>query len=191
MNNSLPDYITKTVARPQSSRAPWFANTAPTYAGIFLWIGFYQAIATGTLNQAGLGISLIALVIAALLCFGLYYYAPGRNEDGVTALCRRQFHLRVRGGYLLPGLLMGALQVAGSASLQISAATFLLKGIGIARNASLRDRGHHLGIRARLVWRDGHSVRCSGVVVHQHHPADYDSGCVRKDELGLQPLCTA
>ena len=72
----LPDYIVKTIPRPQSSRAPWFSNTAPTYAGVFLWIGFYESIANGTLNTAGLAVSLVALVASALLSFALFYYAP-------------------------------------------------------------------------------------------------------------------
>jgi cytosine permease len=49
----LPDYITKTVPKPKATRAPWYANTAPTYAGVFLWIGFYESIASGTLDRAG------------------------------------------------------------------------------------------------------------------------------------------
>ena len=137
MNNSLPDYITKTVARPQSSRAPWFANTAPTYAGIFLWIGFYQAIATGTLNQAGLGISLIALVIAALLCFGLYYYAPAMlgMKTGLPLYVVGSSTFGVRGGYLLPGLLMGALQVGW-----FSVSTDLRRHVSAERHRAFRPR---------------------------------------------------
>ena len=37
----LPDYISKAVPNPQKNRAPWYVNTAPSYAGIFLWIAFY------------------------------------------------------------------------------------------------------------------------------------------------------
>ena len=38
----LPEYLAKAVPNPAANRAPWYANTAPTYAGIFLWIAFYQ-----------------------------------------------------------------------------------------------------------------------------------------------------
>jgi cytosine permease len=41
----LPDYLAKAVPNPMGKRAPWYANTAPTYAGIFLWIAFYQQMA--------------------------------------------------------------------------------------------------------------------------------------------------
>jgi cytosine permease len=34
----LPAYLSKAVPNPRSNRAPWYKNTAPTYAGIFLWI---------------------------------------------------------------------------------------------------------------------------------------------------------
>jgi hypothetical protein len=31
----LPDYIAKAVPNPPTNVRPWYANTAPTYAGIF------------------------------------------------------------------------------------------------------------------------------------------------------------
>ena len=34
----LPDYLAKAAPNPMAKRAPWYANTAPSYAGIFLWI---------------------------------------------------------------------------------------------------------------------------------------------------------
>ena len=33
---TLPDYIAKATPNPASNRAPWYVNTAPSYAGIFL-----------------------------------------------------------------------------------------------------------------------------------------------------------
>jgi cytosine permease len=64
----LPDYISKAIPNPTSNRAPWYKNTAPTYAGVFLWIVFYQKIAVGTLDKTGLGLSLLALLVAGLIC---------------------------------------------------------------------------------------------------------------------------
>lgn len=127
----LPDYITKTVPRPASARGAWYTNTAPTYAGIFLWIGFYEAIASGTLNTAGLGTSLLALCVAALLCFALYYYAPAMlgMKTGLPLYVIGSSTFGSRGGYLIPGLLMGALQVGWfSVSTDLST-TFILKGL--------------------------------------------------------------
>ena len=59
----LPGYISKATPNPASNRLPWYKNIAPTYAGIYLWIVFYREIAGGTLDQAGLGLSLLALLI--------------------------------------------------------------------------------------------------------------------------------
>jgi cytosine permease len=52
----LPDYIAKAVPNPAANRAPWYANTAPSYAGIFLWVVFYMEIAVGTIDRAGVGL---------------------------------------------------------------------------------------------------------------------------------------
>lgn len=128
----LPDYIAKTTPRPASSRAPWYTNTAPTYAGVFLWIGFYQSIANGTLNRAGLGWSLAALCTAALLCFALYYYAPAMlgQKTGLPLYVIGSSTFGAKGGYLIPGLLMGALQ-AGWYSVSTDLSTkFILRAAG-------------------------------------------------------------
>src|ERR1700733_2595832 len=74
--SKLPAYIEKAVPNPASKRAPWYKNTAPSYTGIFLWIVFYQTLAEGTLTHAGPWFCFLALAVAGLLCYGLYYYAP-------------------------------------------------------------------------------------------------------------------
>ncbi|HET9319925.1 MAG TPA: cytosine permease, partial [Bryobacteraceae bacterium] len=72
----LPSYVAKATPNPAAKRGPWYANTAPSYAGIFLWIGFYNAIASGTIAHASIGLSIFAVAVAGLLCYALYYYAP-------------------------------------------------------------------------------------------------------------------
>ncbi len=72
----LPGYISKAVPNPTSNRAPWYKNTAPTYAGVFLWIVFYREIAGGTLEHAGVGVCLAALLVAGLISYGLFYRIP-------------------------------------------------------------------------------------------------------------------
>jgi len=76
-NGMLPNYLKMASPNPAENRAPWYKNTAPTYAGIFLWVVFYMKIADGTLPEAGLGLSLLGLVVAALLCHFLFYLVPG------------------------------------------------------------------------------------------------------------------
>src|SRR3954466_8824223 len=72
----LPGYISKAVPNPITNRAPWYKNIAPTYAGIFLWVVFYREIAGGTLDKAGLGLSLLALIVAGAISYALFYYVP-------------------------------------------------------------------------------------------------------------------
>jgi cytosine permease len=40
-NGILPSYLSMAKPNPLGNRAPWYKNTAPTYAGIFLWVVFY------------------------------------------------------------------------------------------------------------------------------------------------------
>jgi cytosine permease len=128
----LPDYIAKTVPNPARARAPWYTNTAPTYAGVFLWIGFYESIAEGTLGRAGIGVCLLALCAAALLSFALYYYAPAMMgmKTGLPLYVVGSSTFGARGGYLMPGLLMGLLQIGWYSVSTYLAATFLLKSMG-------------------------------------------------------------
>ena len=72
----LPEYISKAVPNPASNRAPWYVNTAPSYAGIFLWIGFYQAHRARDDGARGPLLCLVALAVAGLLSYALYYYIP-------------------------------------------------------------------------------------------------------------------
>ena len=77
----LPSYITSATPNPAEKRGPWYANTAPTYAGIFLWFVFWQDAvnapnAGGMLSQ-GVGWALLSLVLAALVCHFLFYLVPG------------------------------------------------------------------------------------------------------------------
>src|SRR5664279_3368799 len=112
----LPGYITGAVPNPKSNRAPWFKNTAPTYAGIFLWFVFWQDAAKagapgGTLAQ-GVGWALVSLVIAAFVCHFLFYLAPGMlgMKTGLPLYIVGTSTFGAQGGFLMPGFLMGILQ---------------------------------------------------------------------------------
>ena len=71
----LPDYISKAIPNPESNRAPWYKNTAPSYAGVFLWVVFYREIAVA-LDRAGPALCLAALVLAGFISYALFYYVP-------------------------------------------------------------------------------------------------------------------
>jgi cytosine permease len=130
----LPSYIAKAVSNPQSKRVPWYVNTAPSYAGVFLWIGFYQSIGEGTISRAGVGLCLLGIAAAAILSYALYYYAPAMlgMKTGFPLYVVGSSTFGTRGGYLMPGLLMGLLQIGWFAVSTALSATFILKALGMS-----------------------------------------------------------
>ncbi|MCP5114274.1 MAG: cytosine permease, partial [bacterium] len=128
----LPDYIRKTPPNPSSNRAPWYVNTAPAYAGIFLWVAFYQQIGVGTLSHAGPWLCLAALVVAGLLSYGLYYYVPAMlgMKTGYPLYVVGSSTFGTAGGYVMPGLLMGLLQVGWYSASTFFATKYILQGVG-------------------------------------------------------------
>ena len=117
-NGALPDYVSMAKPNPASNRAPWYKNTAPTYAGIFLWFVFWSqapsgggASPGGVLSQ-GVGVALLGLVVAALLCHALFYMVPGLLglKTGLPLYVVGTSTYGVQGGFLMPGFLMGVLQ---------------------------------------------------------------------------------
>jgi len=127
----LPDYIAKAVPNPAGKRAPWYANTAPSYAGIFLWVAFYRSIGQGTLDHAGLLVCLAGLVFASVLCYAFYYLAPAMlgMKTGLPLYVVGSSTFGTKGGYVMPGLLMGLLQIGWFAVATALATDFMLKGI--------------------------------------------------------------
>lgn len=128
----LPSYISKTAPNPNSNRAPWYKNTAPTYAGVFLWVVFYREIAAGTLDRAGTALSLLALVVAGLLSYFLFYRIPALMgmRTGLPLYVIGSSTFGTQGGYLMPGLLMGLLQVGWMSVNTFVATTFILTAAG-------------------------------------------------------------
>lgn len=128
----LPAYITKTTPNPTSNRAPWYKNTAPTYAGIFLWIVFYREIAGGTLDHASLGICLLALLVGGLISYLLFYRVPATlgMRTGLPLYVVGSSTFGTQGGYLMPGILMGLLQVGWMSVNTFVATTFILTAFG-------------------------------------------------------------
>src|SRR5215831_15481316 len=129
----LPEYLAKAVPNPMRNRAPWYANTAPTYAGIFLWIAFYQQMAGGTLQHAGLAVCLLALLVAGLLSYALYYRVPAMlgMTTGFPLYVVGSSTFGTAGGYIMPGLLMGLLQIGWFAVGTFYSTKFILTALGI------------------------------------------------------------
>jgi cytosine permease len=128
---SLPDYIKASVPNPSTNRAAWYKNTAPSYAGIFLWVGFYLGLTGPALSRAGIATCLLGLLVAGLLCFALYYYVPGMlgMQTGRPLYVVGASTFGTAGGYVMPGLLMGLLQLGWFAVSTSIATGFIMKGL--------------------------------------------------------------
>jgi cytosine permease len=115
-NTQLPSYISSATPNPKDKRAPWFKNTAPTYAGIFLWFVFWSgavnSATTGGGLAQGLGVALLGLIVSALICHFLFYLVPGLlgMKTGLPLYIVGTSTFGAKGGFLMPGFLMGVLQ---------------------------------------------------------------------------------
>jgi cytosine permease len=112
----LPSYLSMAKPNPADKRAPWYKNTAPTYAGIFLWFVFWMG-ATGAPNAGsifshGIWAPIVGLVLAALLCHTFYYVVLGimGQKTGFPLYIVGTSTFGASGGFILPGFLMGVLQ---------------------------------------------------------------------------------
>ncbi len=129
---NLPSYIAKATPNPKANRAPWYKNTAPSYAGIFLWVVFFQALADGPLQHATPLFCVGAIVVAGILSYALYYYAPAMfgMKTGYPLYVVGSSTFGARGGYLMPGILMGLLQIGWFAVATFFATQYILEGLG-------------------------------------------------------------
>ncbi len=131
-NGMLPSYLGMAKPNPADKRAPWYKGTAPVYAGIFLWVVFYMNIADGTLSKAGLGLSILGLIVAALICYFLFYLVPGLlgMKTGYPLYVVGSSTYGTLGGFLMPGLLMGLLQFGWLAVNSAVSTKFILQAAG-------------------------------------------------------------
>jgi len=126
MSNELPDYVASAKPVDQANRVPWYLSTAQTYAGVMLWFVFWQKIAVGPnspsgdqyplyaggLLSHGILLAVAGVVAAALICHFLFYLVPGMlgQKSGLPLYIVGTSVYGVRGGFLMPGFLMGLLQ---------------------------------------------------------------------------------
>ena len=109
-----------------------YQHRAHFYAGVFLWIVFYQKIAEGTIEHASVALCLAALVIAGLLSYFLFYRVPAMMgmQTGFPLYVVGSSTFGTRGGYVMPGLLMGALQVGWMSVNALVSTSFILSAFG-------------------------------------------------------------
>jgi cytosine permease len=114
--STLPSYVASASPNPIGNRAPWYKNTAPTYAGIMLWFVFWLGATdfktAGSVFAHGVGLPLVSLALAALICHTFYYVVLGMAgmQSGLPLYIVGTSTFGTRGGFILPGLLMGLLQ---------------------------------------------------------------------------------
>lgn len=111
-STALPSYITSATPNPPDKRAAWYKNTAPTYAGIFLWFIFWDSMSGNGLSTGGLGATLLGIVLGALICHFLFYLVPGLlgQQTGLPLYIVGTSTFGAVGGLIMPGFLMGVLQ---------------------------------------------------------------------------------
>ncbi len=134
---ALPNYVASAQPVPRGKRAAWFKNTAQSYAGIFLWIAFFDQLGgttkgPGALGMTNLGIALAALVCAGLISVLLFYLVPGMlgMKTGLPLYIVGTSTFGTKGGYFIPGIFMGLLQIGWYSVATYYAASMLLKGLG-------------------------------------------------------------
>jgi cytosine permease len=149
MAAELPNYVLSSVPNPLSKRVPWYKSTFPSYAGIFLWVAFYLGLSAPTLSLASPAVCLLGLFVAGLLCFALYYYAPAMlgMQTGRPLYIVGTSTFGVKGGYLMPGLLMGCLQIGWFAVATYFATDYIMEGLG--------SQSKGLFVAIALVWAYG------------------------------------
>jgi len=132
----LPDYIASATPNPQANRAPWYSNTAPTFAGVFLWFVFWNSISQNGLSVGGLLASLAGIAIGALICHFLFYLAPGLlgMKTGLPLYVVGTSTFGAIGGLIMPGFLMGALQFGWLGVNAFGSADALRQGFGGDKN---------------------------------------------------------
>ena len=151
--SQLPDYVASAQPNSFENRAPWLTTTAATYAGIMLWFVFWANLpgggasyAGGVLSQ-GLLFAIFSLVIAAFICYAFFYHVPGMlgMKTGLPLYIVGTSTYGVKGGFIMPGFMMGCLQFGWLAVNGYGA------GLGFALLGGFATHGLvHIGIGA--VW---------------------------------------
>jgi cytosine permease len=128
----LPSYLANATPNPPDKRAAWFKNTAPTYAGIFLWFIFWNSMSGNGLSTGGLGATLLGIVIGGIICHFLFYLVPGMLglKTGLPLYVVGTSTFGALGGMIMPGFFMGALQFGWLGVNTFGSADALAKGFG-------------------------------------------------------------
>lgn len=130
--SDIPLYLRNASPIPADKRTPWYMNTAPTYAGIFLWIAFYKQLGV-SLTLGSLASVLIGVVVAGLICHAFFYFVPGMlgMKTGLPLYIVGTSTFGTKGGYFIPGIFMGLLQIGWYSVATYFATTLIMDGLGL------------------------------------------------------------
>jgi len=111
-NQKLPSYLASAKPVPKSARAPGLMTTGAAFAGIYLWIAYYDKLGNA-LSLGNLGTVILGVIIGGGLSFGLYYIFSGMwgMKTGLPLYVVGSSTFGTKGGYFLPGVFMGLLQI--------------------------------------------------------------------------------
>ena len=150
----LPDYVASAVPNPKDKRVGWLTSTAASYAGVMLWFVFWQDVPTGGAAAfkagtlaSGLQFAIVSLIIAAAICYFLFYKVPGMlgMKTGLPLYIVGTSTYGVKGGFFMPGFLMGLLQFGWLSVNAYFAGLLLAASFGEAQ-------GSHLHLIIAICW---------------------------------------
>jgi len=135
--SQVPDYVASAKPNPADKRAGWLATTAAGNAGVMLWFVFWMGVPGGGTLAHGIGTAILALIVAAAICFALFFYVPARlgAKTGLPLYIVGTSVYGVKGGFYLPGLLMGILQYGWLAVNGYFSSLLLTTTFGAAANS--------------------------------------------------------
>jgi len=130
-NQKLPSYLASAKPVPKSARAPGLMTTGAAFAGIYLWIAYYSDLGKA-LRLGNLGTVMIGVIIAGGLSFGLYYVFSGiwGMRTGLPLYIVGTSTFGTKGGYFIPGIFMGLLQMGWYSVATWLATQLVIKGFG-------------------------------------------------------------
>lgn len=131
--NTVPAYLECAQPNPATNRAPWYKNIAPSYAGVFLWFVFWSGTASllggnaGGIFAAGWPVALLGIIAGGAICYLLFYHVFGclGQKTGLPLYIVGSSTFGAKGGFFLPGFLMGLLQF-GWVAVNIAGAAYAL-----------------------------------------------------------------
>jgi cytosine permease len=130
---AYPAWLETVLSQPPLERRGWQATFAPAYIGLFLWLVFFDQFPGEVLRHGGLGWALAGAGVAALLAFGLLFYAPAAwgFATGRPLAVVATSTFGVRGATWVPGVLLGLVQVVWLAVATDYGTELCLRGLAL------------------------------------------------------------